>query len=153
MGIQSADIPRELNDLSEQIIGAAIEVHRTLGPGLLEGIYEEALVRELELRKIAIQRQLELPLEYKGVILRGQRIDLLVERQVIVELKAVEAIASVHLAQLLSYLRAADLHLGLLINFHCDRLVDGVRRRINSRASGQSRILSVPSARPPRPLR
>ncbi len=95
----------ELGELTERIIGAAIEVHKTLGPGLLESIYESCLCKELELRDIAYERQLELPLEYKGVRFEGAiRPDLLVEDKVIVELKAAEKLLPVHEAQLLTYL-------------------------------------------------
>lgn len=153
MGDRRFDVPASLNALSERVIGAAIEVHRGLGPGMLEGIYEEAFVHELGLRGIEVQTQVELPLRYKGVVLRGQRLDLLVERMLIIEIKAVESVAEVHLAQLVSYLRAAELQLGLLINFCCPRLVDGVHRRINSRASGSPFCAPAPSANTLRPLR
>ncbi len=121
----------ELGELTERIIGVAIEVHRTLGPGLLESIYESCLCKELELRDIAYGRQLELPLEYKGVRFEGAiRPDLVVEDKVIVELKAVEKLLPVHEAQLLTYLRLGNKKVGLLINFNEAVLKDGIRRRI-----------------------
>ncbi len=114
--------------LTEKIIGAAIEVHRVLGPGLLESIYEEALCVEFELRGIRFERQVELDVNYKGQVIKGQRLDLLVEKEVIVELKAVANLPEVATAQLLSYLKATGLKRGLLINFSASRLVDGIQR-------------------------
>ncbi|WP_301102641.1 GxxExxY protein [Propionivibrio sp.] len=109
----------EINTLSGEVIGAAIEVHRVLGPGLLESAYELALERELVLRDLRIERQKSVPLEYKGTALGdGFRIDLLVEGLLIVEIKAVESILPIHEAQLLTYLRLSDTRLGLLINFN-----------------------------------
>ena len=118
--------------LSGEIIGAAIEVHRILGPGLLESIYEEALVLELELRKIEVSRQVEVPVEYKGQRLTNiLRLDLLVDELIIVEVKSVEHIMPVHEAQLLSYLKLTGKRLGLLINFNSATLSKSVRRIIN----------------------
>ena len=114
--------------LTEQIIGAAIEVHRLLGPGLLESIYEEALTVELGLRGIVCRRQVEVDVVYKGHVLKGQRIDLVVEGTVIVETKSVTKLPDVALAQVLSYLRATQRRRGLLLNFGCSRMVDGVKR-------------------------
>ena len=106
-------------DLTEQIIGSAIEVHRGLGPGLLESAYEECLCHELYLRGLKFQRQLPLPVEYKGVYLDcGYRIDIIVENAVILELKCVEHIDSVHEAQLLTYLKLTGKRVGLIFNFH-----------------------------------
>jgi GxxExxY protein len=119
---------QEEDALTEQIIGAAIEVHRILGPGLLESIYEKALAIELELRGIECQRQVEVDVEYKGHIIKGQRVDLLVARQVVVETKAVAKLPDVALAQVLSYLKATGLKRGLLLNFGCARMVDGIKR-------------------------
>lgn len=120
-----------LNQVTEQIIGAAIEVHRALGPGLLESAYEECLGHELSLRGIAFERQRALPVEYKGVKLDcGYRLDLLVGSAVVVELKAVSAIEPIHEAQLLTYLKLGGWKLGLLINFNVPILKDGIRRRI-----------------------
>ena len=121
----------EMNEITEQIIGAAIEVHRALGPGLLESAYEECLCHELTLRRVAFERQKPLPVEYKGVKLDcGYRLDLFVEGTVVVEIKAVEAIQPIHEAQLLTYLKLGGWKLGLLINFNVPVLKDGIRRRI-----------------------
>ena len=116
------------DELTEQIIGAAIEVHRVLGPGLLESIYEEALGIEFELRGIRFDRQVEVDVHYKGHVIKGQRVDLLVKREVVVELKSVTNLPEVATAQVLSYLKATGLRRGLLINFGTARLVDGVKR-------------------------
>lgn len=114
--------------LTEKIISAAIEVHRVLGPGLLESIYEEALCIEFEGRGIAFQRQVPIDICYKGRVIKGQRIDLLVENEVIVELKSSTAVPEIATAQVISYLKAAHKKRGLLINFGMKRLVDGVKR-------------------------
>ena len=114
--------------LTEKNIGAAIEVHRHLGPGLLESIYEEALSIEFDLRNIPCQRQVDVDVTYKGHTIKGQRIDLLVDGQVVVELKAVARLPEVAQAQVLSYLKATRLKRALLINFGVPRLVDGVKR-------------------------
>lgn len=120
------------NQVGYAIIGAAIEVHRALGPGLLEGVYEECLAMELSLRGLCSQRQQRLPVIYKGhSVAADLRIDLLVEDLVIVEVKAVEKLIPVHSAQLLSYLRLSGKPLGLLINFNVPLLRDGVRRIAN----------------------
>ena len=116
------------DELTERIIGAAIEVHRILGPGLLESIYEEALCHELTLREIPCQRQVESDVNYKNKIIKGQKLDLLVNSEVVVELKAVSKLPEVALAQTLSYLKATGLKRGLLINFGESRLIDGVKR-------------------------
>jgi GxxExxY protein len=118
--------------LSHDIIGAAIEVHRLVGPGLLESVYELALCKELWLRGIRVERQIDMPVFYKGGLLGSSvKLDLLVERTVIVEVKSVERIVNVHRAQLLTYLRLQELWLGLLINFNVELLKDGVRRVLN----------------------
>jgi len=114
--------------LTEQIIGAAIEVHRILGPGLLESIYEEGLCIELRLRGIPCERQVEVDVHYKGHVIKGQRIDLLVAGEVVVELKAVANLPEVATAQTLSYLKATGLTRALLLNFGAARLVDGIKR-------------------------
>ncbi len=115
--------------LSNRIIGAAIEIHRHLGPGLLESTYETCLVREFELRHIPFERQKSLPVQYKGERLdAGYRIDLLVDNLVIVELKAVEQLLPVHTAQVLTYLRLTGCKLGLLLNFNHVLMKDGVQR-------------------------
>ena len=121
----------ELNKLTGQIIGAAIEVHRHLGPGLLESAYETCLVYELRQLGLAVERQKALSLIYKEIKLdHGYRVDLLVEQKVIVELKVVEQIAPVHEAQVLSYLRFSGCKVGLLLNFNVKLLKDGIRRFI-----------------------
>ena len=113
-------------ELTEQIIGAAIEVHRSLGPGLLESAYEECLCHELTIRNIPFRRQVSLPVEYKGVKLDcGYRIDLLVDDAVIVELKCVEKLHPVHDAQLLTYMKLTGKTVGLIFNFYTDVLTQG----------------------------
>jgi len=119
------------NEITHEVIGAAIEVHRLLGPGLLESAYEECLVRELVLRKLNVERQKPIPIVYKDVKLEcGYRIDLLVESRIIVELKSIEAIAPIHEAVVLTYLRLSGRRLGLLINFNVTVLKDGIKRYI-----------------------
>lgn len=119
------------NDLTHSIIGAAIEVHKLLGPGLLESAYEECLAREFVLRGIVSRRQKAAPVVYKDVKLEcGYRMDFLVEGRIVVELKAVEALAPVHEAIVLTYLRLSGCKLGLLINFNVPVLKDGIRRFI-----------------------
>lgn len=116
---------------SEQIIGAAIEVHRHKGSGLLEEIYEKCLMREFELRGIPAVNQILVPLEYKGVMFdQSLRLDALVDRCLIVEIKAVEHVLPVHKAQLLSYMKLMDVPVGLLINFHVNYLKEGVSRMV-----------------------
>lgn len=120
-----------LNRITGEVIGAAIEVHRQLGPGLLESSYRECLCRELLLRGVSFEREKPLPLEYKGIHLGcGYRLDLLVASSVVVEVKAIEALAPIHEAQLLTYLRIGGWRLGLLINFNVAVLKTGLRRRI-----------------------
>jgi len=122
----------ELNRITEQIIGAAITVHRALGPGLLESAYEACLAFELVERDLADERQKPVPLVYKGVELDcGYRIDLLVAEAVIVEVKAVERLMPIHTAQLLSYLKLSSLQVGLLLNFNVKVLKEGIRRVVN----------------------
>src|SRR5437899_9751531 len=118
-----------LNQLSHEIIGAAIEVHRTLGPGLLESSYHECLCRELLVRGVPFEREKPLPLEYKGIRLEcGYRIDILVAGLVIVEIKSVEALAPIYEAQLLTYLKLTGIKVGFLINFIVVVLKEGIRR-------------------------
>jgi GxxExxY protein len=117
------------NELSKMIVDAAIEVHRILGPGLLESAYEEALCHELNLRGIAFERQKAMPVNYKEVKLNcGYRLDLLVEGVVVVELKAVERIEPVFEAQLITYLKITGLWLGMLLNFNVPVMKNGIRR-------------------------
>lgn len=114
--------------LTQKVIGAAIEVHRTLGPGLLESIYEEALCHEFNLRGIRHMRQVEIDVIYKDKVIKGQRIDILVEEEVIVEIKSLSKLPDVSTAQILSYLKATGLKRGLLINFGTKMLREGVKR-------------------------
>lgn len=121
----------DANQVTEQVIGAAIEVHKALGPGLLESAYEECLSRELHLRGVPFERQVPLSVRYKGVRLDcGYRVDLLVAGQVVVEVKAVRVVEPIHEAQLLTYLRLGKWKVGLLINFNVPVLKDGVRRLV-----------------------
>jgi GxxExxY protein len=120
------------NEITEAVIGAAIEVHRRLGPGLLESIYRHCLLHELRLRGLAAEAEVSLPVRYKDLTFDSAlRLDMLVEQMVVVELKAVECLSPVFKAQLLSYLRMSGLKLGLLINFNVRRLADGVTRVVN----------------------
>ena len=128
---ESTEKEKNVNELTEVVIGCAIEVHRTLGPGLLESAYEICLCRELSLHGIAFQRQVAIPMEYKGVILDCRyRADLVVAFKILVEIKAVDQLASIHEAQLLSYLKLTGLKVGLLINFNERVLTHGVRRKV-----------------------
>jgi len=120
------------NVLTERIIGAAIEVHRHLGPGLLETAYDECLCYELRQQGIGFQRQVALPIRYKGLSLDcNYKLDLLVEDTVVVEVKAIEALLPVHSAQLLTYLKSSGKHVGLLINFNVTMLTKGLKRMVN----------------------
>lgn len=124
------------NQITEKVIGAAIEVHRELGPGLLESSYEMCLCHELQLRGLKFKRQVEIPLVYKGVHLNvGYKIDILVEDLVILELKTVESLLPIHDAQLLTYLKLTHKKLGLLLNFNSPLLTKGIKRLINSTPS------------------
>jgi GxxExxY protein len=124
-------VPLLEKDLTDKIIGAAIEVHRVLGPGLLESAYQVCMERESTLRSIPFERLVELPLIYKGVNLdAGYVIDLIYDNRVVVELKAVEKVIPVHEAQLLTYLRLTGIRVGLLINFNVPALKDGIYRRV-----------------------
>lgn len=122
----------EINDISGNIVDAAMKVHSTLGPGLLENAYEACLEHELKKRGCRVERQVALPVVYDGVRIDvGYRLDLLVEDAVIVELKAVEKLAPIHEAQLLSYLKLSGKKVGLLINFNVLHLKDGIKRMVN----------------------
>lgn len=123
------DIVEETNSLSGKIIGAAIEVHRTLGPGLLESAYEACLIYELRLRKLKAECQKSLPVFYKDVMLDcGYRLDIIVEDEAIVEIKSVSQLTSIYDAQLISYLKLSGCKIGLLINFNVKLLRNGIRR-------------------------
>jgi len=121
-----------LDQLAYEVIGAAIEVHRELGPGYNESIYEEAMAIELELRGIPFKRQLAMPVVYKGRPVGEGRLDMLVAEDLVVEYKTVESLLPVHLAQVLSYLKAASRRLGLLVNFDVSVLKEGVKRVVRS---------------------
>jgi len=122
----------KLDLVTRRIIGAAIEVHRHLGPGLLESAYETCLAFELRERGLTVEQQKPLPVVYKGVKLEcGYRLDLLVEDAVVIEIKAIEQLAPIHDAQLLSYLRISGKSVGLLLNFHARVLKDGLKRIVN----------------------
>lgn len=139
-----------LNDLTYAINGAAMEVHKLLGPGLLESAYEQCLCRELMLRGVPFARQYPLPVEYKGLTLEcGYRIDILVASLVVVEVKAGEAIHPVHVAQLMTYLQLGGWKIGLLINFNVPVLKDGIIRKVNGlQEADLQRELSFPLSSP-----
>lgn len=123
---------REVNDLTDSIIGAAIEVHRELGPGLLESAYHQCLCHELTLRGLSWKSQVPLPVVYKGVKLDcGYAMDIVVEQLVVVELKTVETLLPVHEAQMITYLKLSGLHVGLLVNFYTQVLRKGIKRFAN----------------------
>ena len=121
----------EVNKITESIIGSAIEVHKSLGPGLLESTYLACLSYELSKKKLDVKKQLGLPLVYKEIDLEiGYRLDLLVEDKVVIEIKSVECLTDVHIAQVLTYLKLSHATVGLLINFNVSRLTDGIKRLI-----------------------
>lgn len=123
----------ELNDLSSIILGKAMKVHTALGPGLLESAYSQCLYYELKKTKLIIEKEVPQPVIYEEVKLdHGYRVDLLVERKVVLEIKSVEAITDVHEAQLLTYLKLGDYPLGLILNFHVKSMKFGIKRMINS---------------------
>lgn len=121
-----------LEALTEQIIGAAIEVHRTLGPGMLESTYEACLCEELRLRGLKWERQVRLPIRYKGVVIQeSYRMDIVVEGQVLLEIKSIDELDAIHEAQMLTYLKHSGLRVGLLFNFNTLTLMDGFKRLAN----------------------
>lgn len=121
----------KINQVTEAIIGAAIEVHRTLGPGLLESAYQECLAREMTLRQIPFEREKPLPLEYKGVKLDcGYRLDFLIAEMVVVEVKAADSLLPINQAQLLTYMKLGGWKVGLIINFHAPLLKEGIKRLV-----------------------
>jgi GxxExxY protein len=141
------------NEVSHAVIGAAIDVHKELGPGLVEKIYEEALCHELHLRGLKFLRQRSVAISYKGVLLSVPLwLDLLVEEIVIIDLKAKDQVTSLDKAQLRSYLRLTGVHLGLIINFHVERLVDGLTRIVNN-FSDSAPMPNHPTSNPNPPLR
>jgi len=123
-------VSEELDRLARAVIGAAIEVHKELGPGLLESVYEQALCVELSLRGIPFAHQVVVPVRYKGQIVGEGRLDMLVSEELIVELKAIDALAPIHTAQLLTYLKVTGHRLGLLINFNVPVLKQGIKRLV-----------------------
>ena len=128
---EAAEVTRTPNKITDGIIAAAIEVHRALGPGLLESTYEMCLCRELGIRGLLFERQVPIPVGYKGVKLDcGYRADIVVERLVVVEIKATDSVLPIHEAQLFSYLKLGGWKLGLLINFNVELLKHGIRRRV-----------------------
>ena len=140
-GIGSRGRILECESITRDVIGAAIEVHKALGPGLLESAYERCLMHELELRGLGARSQVAVPVVYKGVELDcGYRLDVVVEGRVLLELKSIDQLLPIHEAQLITYLRVADLPVGLLINFNTALLKDGIIRRANTH----------PAPRPPR---
>lgn len=133
------------SELTHRVIGCAMEVHRALGPGLLERLYEEALCIEFAAAGLRYERQVCFRVPYKGVLLSEQRLDLVVERAAVLELKSVQTVQDVHLAQLVSYLRATGLPVGLVLNFNVMRLRDGVFRRLNTPDKSVVRASALPS--------
>ncbi len=126
-------IREQLNKISKEIVDAAYTVHKEMGPGLLESVYEYCMLKELELRNIHAKRQVIIPLYYKGELLtKDFRIDILVENEIIIELKAVDIILPVHKAQIISYLKLADKNLGFLINFNVDYIKNRIKRIVNN---------------------
>ena len=122
----------KINEINGKILDSAIEVHRNTGPGLLESIYEKCLCKELELRNINYKRQVTIPVSYKGMLIgENLRLDILVEDEVLVELKAIENLDKIHTAQVVTYLKLTEKKLGLLINFNVSKLIDGFKRIIN----------------------
>lgn len=122
-----------INKLSYEIIGACIEVHSHLGPGLLESAYEQCLCKELSLKGLSYDRQVALPLEYKGMVLDcGYRMDIVVEDMVVLELKSVEEVLPIHDAQMLTYLKLSDKKLGMIINFNVSKMKNGIKRLVNN---------------------
>ena len=118
-------------ELTEKIIASAIEVHRTLGPGLLESAYEVCLCRELSIRGLKFEKQKPLPISYKGILVEcSYRMDMVVEKKVVVEIKTVDCLLDIHEAQLLTYLKLSNIHVGLLLNFHVRFLKDGLVRLV-----------------------
>jgi GxxExxY protein len=145
---EGAEPDEALNALTKTVIGGAIEAHRVLGPGFLESFYEEALCIELSERGVPFVRQAPVDVLYKGALLGEARLDLLVDGRLVVELKASERFAPIHLAQVLSYLKATRLTLGLLINFNVTCLRDGIRRVVRTNAPSNSASLRFPPMRP-----
>ena len=143
------EVPEWLNALSYRVLGACIEVHRTFGPGLLERIYEQAVCHELALAKIPFASQVPVSLSYKGLLIDGLRLDLVIDSVIVLELKAVESVPEVHLSQLVSYCRACDAPLGLLVNFNVHVLKAGMYRRLNRPSIQRHSNATQRNGRPP----
>lgn len=135
-----------IDALARTVLEAAFEVHRCLGPGFLESVYEEALVTELGLRNVTFARQTVIGVDYKGRNVGRARLDLLVGGELIVEIKAVDQLIPIHLSQVLSYLKATGHRLGLLMNFNVKELRRGIRRVVNSPSIGELGVVAVPSS-------
>jgi GxxExxY protein len=125
-----SDLPEAVEALIQKVIGAAIEVHKHLGPGFIESVYDTALCHELTLQNINFERQKEMDIVYKGIKIKGQRLDFLIEDQLIVELKAVDTILPIHVVQVTSYLKATRLRIGLILNFKTRLLTSGGITRV-----------------------
>ena len=120
------------NEITYEVRGAIYDVYKTLGPGLLESVYEEALSFELQKRGLRVDRQVEVPIVYEGKVLKTPlRLDIMVEQRIIVELKSVEELQKVHYKQLMTYLRLMDKHVGLLVNFNCNEILSNIKRVVN----------------------
>lgn len=133
--------PERINQVSRRVIGAAIEVHRCLGPGLMESTYQRCLAHELRLREMRFARELPVPIVYKGLALEDHyRLDFMVENQIVVEVKTLTTVLPIHEAQVLTYLRLMDRWLGLLINFHSTVLFNGVHRLVNRKVGDSSSV-------------
>ncbi|MGN6504180.1 MAG: GxxExxY protein [Tepidisphaeraceae bacterium] len=130
--LQWGQIEPKLNQLTQLVIGAAIEVHRHLGAGLDELLYERAMAKEMRLRQLRFEEQIIIPVDYKSERIGEKRLDFIVERSIVLELKAIEQIHPVHKAQVLTYLRITGLPLGLLVNFNVELLKNGIKRIINT---------------------
>jgi GxxExxY protein len=150
-GPRHVEVPDDVNAAATRVIDAAVEVHRTLGPGFMESVYEEALAVELRLRGIPFERQSFVPIQYKGYPVGQSRLDLLVEGKLIVELKAVEHLSDLHLAQGLAYLKATGLPLALLVNFNVPVLLRGVKRVVRTASEPEEGIDGVEGTAQPQP--
>lgn len=136
-------LPAAWNDLTHRVIGCAMEVHSNLGPGMIEHVYEHAMIHELRLAGVPFRSQASFRVHYKGIELPEQRLDLFIDQLLVLELKAIEKVPEFHLAKLVGYMRIADAPLGLLINFNVLTLKDGVFRRLNPRATVLRQIASA----------
>ncbi len=138
-----APVPEEWNELTHRVIGCAMEVHSVLGPGLIEQLYEQAMIYELQQRGIPFHSQVPYRVKYKDILLPEQRLDILVADMLVLELKAIEKVPEFHLAKMVGYMKIADAPLGLLINFNVLSLKDGIFRRLNPRASRLRKIAGI----------